>query len=141
MPSDIRVFQQDVSFDFPHSDSVCAWIEKSVIREGKSVGEISFILCSDEYLLDMNIKYLNHDFYTDVITFDYTTEAEVSGDVFISLDRVRDNASRLGSSLFDELHRVMIHGILHLCGYSDKTDEKQKEMRMKEDYYLSLRSF
>jgi len=137
----ISIFKQGVSYEFPKEDIVFSWVEDTIHREGKTCGEISFILCGDEYLRELNLKYLNHDYFTDVITFDYSSGKEVSGDVFVSLDRVRDNATELEESLTNELHRVMIHGILHLCGYRDKSDAERSQMREKEDYYLSLRSF
>ena len=99
------------------------------------------MFCSDEHLLEMNRSYLEHDYYTDIITFDYVEENVVSGDLFISIDRVRDNAKTLGQSVREELHRVMVHGLLHLLGYHDKSKEEQVEMRSKEDYYLTLRNF
>ena len=97
--------------------------------------ELNFIFCSDEHLRGINVEYLAHDYYTDVITFPYTDQA-VHGDVFISIDRVRDNATSLGVEFTNELYRVMAHGTLHLAGYEDKTDEKKAEMRAKEDFYL-----
>lgn len=103
---------------------------------GKTYNEISFILCSDEYLLELNKKYLDHDTLTDVITFDYTEEGVLAGDVFISLDRVRENAKIFEVSVLDELMRVIIHGVLHLASFKDKTEEDAHAMRMMENYYL-----
>ena len=101
------------------------------------LGELSVIFCSDEFLLDMNKEYLNHDYYTDIITFDYVEGNIISGDLFVSLDRVKENAEMYNSRMLRELYRVVFHGTLHLCGYKDKTDEEQKVMRAKEDYYLN----
>lgn len=107
--------------------------------EKKTIGSINFIFCTDAYLHEMNVKYLNHDTYTDVITFDYTENPpEISGDIFISSERVRENAKQFGTTFVMELHRVMIHGLLHLAGFDDKTAREQQQMRSKEDYYLSL---
>ena len=109
--------------------------------ENKNIENLSFIFCSDEYLLKINKNYLTHDFYTDVISFDYTEENLVSGDIFISIDRVKENAIIFSSSIKDELHRIIIHGLLHLLGYSDKTPRLKAIMKDKEDFYLSLRAF
>jgi rRNA maturation RNase YbeY len=117
------------------------WISKVCINENYNLGDISLIFCSDEYLLDMNRTHLDHDYYTDIITFDYTDNQIVSGDLFISIDRVRDNASDFNVSFEHELHRVIIHGVLHLCGYKDKSDDEEKLMRTKENNALSLISF
>ena len=117
------------------------WISKVCINENYNLGDISLIFCSDEYLLDMNRTHLDHDYYTDIITFDYTDNQIVSGDLFISIDRVRDNATDFNVSFEHELHRVIIHGVLHLCGYKDKSDDEEKLMRTKENNALSLISF
>lgn len=117
------------------------WISKFCLSENHELGDISIIFCSDEYLLDMNRTHLDHDYYTDIITFDYTDNQIVSGDLFISVDRVRENASDFNVSFDHELHRVMIHGVLHLCGYKDKSDEDKKLMRSKENNALSMISF
>lgn len=117
------------------------WISKVCVDENYNLGDISLIFCSDEYLLDMNRTHLDHDYYTDIITFDYTDNQIVSGDLFISIDRVRDNASDFNVSFEHELHRVIIHGVLHLCGYKDKSDDEEKLMRTKENNALSLISF
>lgn len=113
------------------------WINSVVEEEGYGVGEITFVFCSDDYLLEMNRKHLDHDYYTDIITFDYVEGDVVSGDLFISLDRIGDNASLLNVQYEEELLRVCVHGVLHLCGYQDKSDDEERVMRRKEDYYLS----
>ena len=107
--------------------------------EVKKIGDISIIFCSDNFILDVNIKYLGHDYFTDIITFDYCEGNKLSGDLFISVDSVRENASIYGTEFSDELNRVIVHGILHLIGYDDHSDEDIKDMRAKEDYYLNLR--
>ena len=117
------------------------WISKVCVTENYNLGDISLIFCSDEYLLDMNRTHLDHDYYTDIITFDYTDNQIVSGDLFISIDRVRDNATDFNVSFEHELHRVIIHGVLHLCGYKDKSDDEEKLMRTKENNALSMISF
>ncbi len=112
-------------------------LSKLITEEAKVIGDISIIFVSDEYLLEMNKKYLNHDYYTDIITFDYCEKNVISGDLFISVERVEENADTFNISFISELHRVMIHGVLHLCGYRDKTDEEQVEMRSMENKYLN----
>ena len=108
------------------------------ISEGKSLKDISVVFTDDDYLLEVNKQYLNHDYYTDVITFDYSVFPEVSGDIMISLDRVKDNAETLSVSFQEELNRVIYHGLLHLCGYKDKSASDEMLMRKKENYYLGL---
>jgi rRNA maturation RNase YbeY len=112
------------------------WLNEVVVEEGCTTDEITLVFCSDEYLLGMNQQYLDHDYYTDIITFDYSEDAEISGDLFISIDRVYDNAIENAVSRELELRRVCVHGILHLCGYGDKSEEESRIMRSKEDYYL-----
>ena len=110
-----------------------------VIKEKKKLNHLNYIFCSDKSILEINRKYLNHDFYTDVVTFDLSsTHGEILGDIYISVDRIRDNAKNLGLPVTTELYRVMFHGLLHLCGYNDKTENQRKLMRRKEDFYLDL---
>ena len=116
-------------------------LERLILNENKELGVINVICVSDQYLLDMNIKHLNHDYFTDIITFDYTNDLVVSGDLYVSVDRVADNANLNGVSLNNEFLRVCIHGVLHLCGYDDKSDSEIVVMREKEDFYLSLCGF
>ncbi|HLP55258.1 MAG TPA: rRNA maturation RNase YbeY [Fluviicola sp.] len=118
-----------------------AWFTQVCEIEQKALGEITVIFCSDEYLLDMNRTHLNHDYYTDIITFDYSEGDIVSGDLFISIDRVADNAQELSNAFTDELNRVCVHGLLHLCGYKDKSSKEEQLMRAKEDEMLELRKF
>lgn len=114
------------------------WINKTAEQREKKIGNISYIFCSDDELLQINNQYLKHDYYTDVITFDYSEEAVLNGDIFISIDRVRDNAEQIGVSFEEELYRVMIHGVLHLSGVNDKTEQQAKQMRKAEEDSLKL---
>ena len=113
------------------------WIKYTIEKNNKQIGEISYIFCSDEQLLEINKEFLSHDYYTDIITFDYSESDIISGDLFISIDRIKDNAKTLGLSYQEELHRVIIHGILHLLGFKDKTDEESQNMRLLENECLS----
>ena len=114
------------------------WLTQLIIQEGKKAGKINYIFKSDEGLLKVNQDFLKHDYYTDVITFDYVKGKTISGDIFVSLPRISDNAKSHQKDFNSELHRVLAHGLLHLCGYKDKTSEDQTEMRNKEDFYLHL---
>lgn len=135
----IEFFSEDVDFVLAHAEQVEEWIAATVLAEGKLFGGITYIFCSDEYLLKVNQEHLKHDFYTDIITFDYTENDLISGDLFISIDRVKENAEELKIPFEYELHRVMIHGVLHLLGYKDKTKKHKTEMTAKEDFYLALK--
>jgi rRNA maturation RNase YbeY len=115
------------------------WILDVVTDNQFELNELSYVFCSDEYLLEMNKTHLDHDYYTDIITFNYNEGISLSGDLFISYDRVLDNAKELKVSVYDELCRVMVHGVLHLVGFDDKSEEDEKLMRIKEDYYLNKR--
>lgn len=134
----VHYYTEACSFRFGNRRAVNRWINETVVAEGRKRGDISVIFCSDDYLLEVNRQHLQHDYYTDIITFDYDEGVWVSGDLFISIDRVRENAAKYGATFEKELHRVIIHGILHLCGYKDYTDEEAKLMRSKEDFYLNL---
>lgn len=123
------------------SEFLFAWFTHVCKVEEKALGEVNVIFCSDEYLLEMNRDHLQHDYYTDIITFDYSEEDTVSGDLFISVDRVADNANELDIPFLDELNRVCVHGLLHLCGYKDKSEKDEQLMRSKEDEMLALRMF
>lgn len=116
------------------------WIEKIIISEEKKLGEINYIFCDDKYLLKINQDFLDHDYYTDIITFDQVRGKTISGEIFVSLQRIKDNASLISKNYEEEKKRVIAHGVLHLCGYKDKTEEQQKIMRAKEDFYLSLQT-
>jgi rRNA maturation RNase YbeY len=133
-------FSSQNDFRLAHSESLVKWIEDVVIRHGKVVGEIDYVFCSDEFLLKINQEYLSHDTYTDIITFDYSMADELAAEIYISSDRVADNAERYGVTVNDELHRVIIHGILHLSGYRDASDEDKQRMRELEDEALLMRS-
>lgn len=115
------------------------WLKLVAESEIRRIGDVSIIFCSDSYILDINMKYLQHDYFTDIITFDYCEGEKLSGDLFISIDSVRENALQYGTEFDEELNRVMVHGILHLIGYDDHTKDNQKIMREKENYYLSFR--
>lgn len=112
------------------------WIKTVITKENKTLGEINYIFCTDEYLLEKNQTFLNHNTYTDIITFDYSEENQISGDIFISIERVKENARKFAVEFETELKRVMIHGVLHLIGYNDKSEDEQKLMREKENFYL-----
>lgn len=131
-------FNYETDFEIIDEQEKSSWIEKTIISEGCEVGEINYIFCDDEYLHKLNVEFLDHDTLTDIISFDYTMGKLVSGDIFISIERVKDNAKDLGISFEEELPRVIIHGILHYCGYKDKTAEQKKEMRSMEEKYMSL---
>ena len=137
----MSIFFHKEDREIPNIDQkrIVSAIKDFCLRYGKTIGYINFIYCSDEYLLEMNKKYLDHDYFTDVITFDYSEDKIVSGDIFISIDRVEANARDLAISFDEELNRVMIHGVLHLIGFNDKSDEEKQQMREKEDTCLSLR--
>ncbi len=130
--------KEEVNFRLIDKLLIISWLENSVRNEKRLSGEIAFIFCSDKYLLNINKKFLKHNYYTDIITFDYTVKKVISGDIYISINRVLDNAKEFKATFQNELLRVMIHGVLHLCGYTDKTKANARKMRLKEDYYLSL---
>jgi rRNA maturation RNase YbeY len=124
-----------------HATKRKEWLLSAIVDFGKEPGRIDVVFCSDAYLLEINRAHLQHDTYTDIITFDYCESNQVSGEIYISTDRVRENASIYGIALRDELDRVLVHGILHLLGYTDKTKAQKAKMTATEDYYLSLRTF
>ncbi|MFD2554289.1 rRNA maturation RNase YbeY [Sphingobacterium tabacisoli] len=140
---DISFFSEDIEYTLKEKAKVREWIHAAIQAEGfKRVSELNFIFCSDEYLLDINKEYLNHDTYTDIVTFDSSEDEEViAGDIFISIERVRENASKFKVLERDELHRVIIHGVMHLCGYLDKKKEEKERMTAKENEYLQKRDF
>ena len=132
------VFQNKKLLDDVDFISLSKWLEQVVIQKKKILGEIVCVFCDDKYLLEKNIKYLNHDYLTDVITFDYCENRIVSGDILISVERVRENGKSYNVSFFTEIKRVIVHGLLHLLGYDDKTNSSKQEMTEKEDFYLNL---
>lgn len=133
-------FEDIAEFSLPFDD-INNWITGACVKELSVCGDISVIFCSDEYLLEMNRQHLDHDYYTDIITFDYSIENVVSGDLFISIDRVKDNASSFNMRFNHELLRVIVHGVLHLLGYKDKSEEDITLMRSKENFYLDSITF
>ena len=135
----VSYFTQDIKFEFKDRRLTSRWLKFVAESEAKRLGDIAIIFCSDDYILDVNIKYLQHDYYTDIITFDYCEGNKLSGDLFISVDSVRENAAFYGTEFSDELNRVLVHGLLHLIGYDDHTDDDIAVMRAKEDYFLSQR--
>lgn len=132
----IRFFTENISFKLANRQKIKKWLNEIIVAENKKTGEINYIFCSDDYLLNINRKYLNHDYYTDVITFDYYEPDKLSGDIFISIDCVRANSIEYSQIFEKELYRVMVHGILHLCSYDDSTQSEMAVMRSKENSYL-----
>ena len=135
----ISYYFQDVDFKFREKRRTNQWLRLTAESEIRRIADISIIFCSDPYILDINQKYLGHDYFTDIITFDYCEGDSLSGDLFISVDSVKENSIEYGTDFKDELNRVIIYGLLHLIGYDDHTVEETAVMRMKENYYLSLR--
>ena len=129
---------QSVDFELPEPQKVKKWLSEVICRRGKSVGNINYLFCDDEYLLGVNRQYLDHDTYTDIITFDYVVGGLISGDILISIDRVGENATKFGVPFEHELHRVVVHGVLHLLGQGDKSDDEAREMRRQEEEALAL---
>jgi len=139
MPA-IRFFEEGISYKLKNKKQVKHWIKGAIVDEGYKLDQLTYIFCSDPYLLQINRQYLDHDTYTDIITFDNAEKEKViTGDIFISIDRIRENAAKFNQAVVDELHRVIIHGVLHLLGYKDKTPQDNKEMTKMEDYYLNKR--
>ncbi len=137
----INFFFEDIKYRIRNKTLLRTWIHNSIINEGSELEEINYIFSSDKFLLNLNIEYLSHDTFTDIITFQYNEgSTHLHSDIFISIDRVRENSKTYNQRQLDEFHRIMIHGVLHLLGYEDKTKSKKEEMTAKENYYLSLRS-
>jgi probable rRNA maturation factor len=135
----INYFVEDLKFTVKDKKRIKTWIIDTIEKEGYNPGEINYIFCSDNYLLELNISYLNHNTLTDIITFNNSDDKQtISGDIFISIERVKDNSTTLSTGFENELARVIIHGILHLCGYKDKTKDQKAEMRSKEEHYINL---
>ncbi|MDR3184903.1 MAG: rRNA maturation RNase YbeY [Prevotellaceae bacterium] len=135
----MRFYIEDINFNLLSKRDVASWLKTVAGAEGKQVGAVAVVFCSDDYLLQMNRRYLQHDYYTDILTFDYTEGRTLGGDLFISIDTVRANSARYKQLFEKELLRVILHGILHLCGYADATPAQQKAMRALEDKYLAMR--
>lgn len=136
--SQINFFNEDHSYTIKQKKKIRLWLTNAIICEYYTVDSISIILTSDNHILEVNKKHLNHNYYTDIITFNYNEDNSISGDLYISIDRVKDNAKTQNVTLINELHRVIIHGVLHLLGYNDKTEKEIKIIREKEDFYLSI---
>jgi probable rRNA maturation factor len=131
-------FNYESDFSLDNEEAIAAWMSEVIESENKKEGEVNYIFCDDEYLHKINLEYLNHDNLTDIISFDYTMGNEISGDIFISVERVQDNAKDFKVSFEAELKRVMVHGVLHYCGYKDKVEDDELVMRSKEDEKLAL---
>ena len=135
--AEIHFFQEETSFQLDNAVKVSRWLEKIAAKEGKNINTLNYIFCSDEYLYHINVEYLDHHTYTDIITFPYEENDDLESDIFISIDRVKENALQYKISFEQELYRVMAHGLLHLCGYGDKTPTEKITMRAKEEEYLA----
>jgi rRNA maturation RNase YbeY len=141
MPA-INFFEEDTTFKPKQKAQLRQWIKDTVVAEGFKLRELNYIFCSDAYLLQINQQYLDHDTYTDIVTFDNSeAEGDIVGDIFISVDRIRENGAKFKTGETDELHRVIIHGALHLLGYTDKSVVTKQKMTQKEDEYLAKRNF
>lgn len=134
----VSYYAEEVKFPALRKRVTTAWIRSVAAVYGKKVGDVSYIFCSDEKILEVNKEYLQHDYYTDIISFDYTEGKVISGDLFISLDTVKSNAEQFGVDYNEELHRIIIHGILHLCGINDKAEGEREIMTQKENEALAL---
>ena len=134
-------FYSETDFQLDNSNEISEWISSIIKLENYEQGDLTFVFCDDTYLHKLNVEFLNHDTLTDIISFDNSLGKQVNGEIYISVDRIRENAETFNVSFLDELHRVIIHGILHFCGYKDKTEAESKGMRKKEDEALTLRNF
>jgi probable rRNA maturation factor len=131
-------FNYETDFELDNKQRYEQWLSQVIVSEGKKEGEVSYIFCDDDYLLEINKQYLDHDTLTDIISFDYTVGNEIGGDIFISIERVKDNAVDFNVTFEEELRRVMVHGVLHYCGYKDKTEAEQKLIRNKEEEKIAM---
>ncbi|TRX37825.1 rRNA maturation RNase YbeY [Flavobacterium sp. ZT3R18] len=131
-------FNYESDFTLDNEEAIATWLSAVIVSENKSEGEINYIFCDDEYLHKINVEYLDHDTLTDVISFDYTMGNEISGDVFVSVERVLDNSKDYNTSFNEELKRVLVHGLLHYCGYKDKSEADETVMRSKEEEKLTM---
>jgi probable rRNA maturation factor len=129
-------FNYETDFSLEDEDRLAAWISSVITSEGFTEEEINYIFCDDEYLFKLNVEFLDHDTLTDIISFDYSIGKIIQGDIFISVERVKENAQDFNVEFLNELHRVMVHGVLHYCGYKDKSETDEALMRSKEDFYL-----
>ena len=131
-------FNYESDFNLENEEAIASWLSAVIVSEKKKEGEINYIFCDDDYLHKINLEYLNHDTLTDIISFDYTVGNELNGDIFISVERVQDNATDFNVSFEEELKRVLVHGVLHYCGYKDKDEESERLMRSKEDEKIAM---
>jgi probable rRNA maturation factor len=131
-------FNYESDFTLDNEEAIASWISNVLVSENKNEGEINYIFCDDDYLHKINLEYLNHDTLTDIISFDYTMGNEVSGDIFVSIERVIDNAKDYNTDFNEELKRVLVHGVLHYCGYKDKSEEEEAVMRSKEEEKIAM---
>ena len=131
-------FNYELEFQLENEEQYSSWISNVISSENKKDGDINYIFCDDEYILEINKQYLNHDYYTDIISFDYSVGNELHGDIFVSIERVRENAIEFEVTFDEELKRVLAHGVLHYCGYKDKTKEEELIMRSKEDEKIKM---
>ena len=139
-PEEAKIYfhSEDTPFELLDPTKIAQWIETVILKENHQLNQLNFIFCSDAYLHQINLTYLNHDTFTDIITFPYVEPPLVEGDIFLSIDRIEENAQIFGVTFEKELHRVIIHGVLHLCGYPDKSEAQKKKMREKENQALLL---
>lgn len=137
----IQFIAEDIELPAIAKRKVAAWIKTVAATYNKKCGDIAFVFCNDERILQVNNQYLKHDYYTDIISFDYSTDSTIAGDLFISVDTVKSNSEAFGTDFNHELHRIIIHGVLHLCGNDDKTPELRVDMTAKENVALTLFSF
>ena len=131
-------FNYEIDFELDNEDVYSRWISSVILSENKKEGEINYVFCDDDYLHKLNVEYLNHDTLTDIISFDYSVGNELSGDIFISVERVKENAGDFKVSFEEELKRVMVHGVLHYCGYKDKSESEEVIMRNKEEEKIKM---
>ena len=131
-------FNYKTNYKLDEEERAIKWLTNLILNEDRKLGEINYIFCDDDYLLKLNIEFLKHDTLTDIISFDNSVGKKLHGDIFISEERVRENAKEFNTSLNEEMHRVMAHGMLHYCGYNDKTNKQKEVMRSKENYYLQI---
>jgi len=137
----IQFLSIDTPVPFDNFEEVRGWVDRVIQSFGKKTGEVFFLFCSDQFLFEMNLNHLEHDTFTDIITFDLSESTDfIGGEMYVSVDRIMENSKLLGIATIEEIHRVMIHGVLHLLGYKDKTKTDEAEMRRQENYCLSLRS-
>ena len=134
-------FSNTTAFNIPNKKALKKWLSSIIVQESHVEGELNFLFCDDDHLHQLNVEFLAHDTLTDILTFDYNVGKQVFADICISIDRIQDNAAEHHTPVLNELHRVMAHGVLHLCGYKDGTDNEKKQMRRKEDEYLSQLEF